>query len=300
MAWIAIHFVVPGDRVERMSDALFEGGALSVDAADGHADTAAETPIFGEPGATLSPWPATRLTALFPAGADATMLVRRALAACGIDGQVELHAGRVDDADWVRLTQDQFQPLRISDRLWVVPTWHTAPDPDAVNVVLDPGVAFGTGSHPTTRLCLAWLARKIAGGERVLDYGCGSGILAIAAMKLGAREAVGVDIDPQAGVAAARNADENRIAARFVAPDAERGGEYDIVVANILSNPLQALAPLLAARVRRGGCLALSGILEPQAQHVAASYASVLHLAPAAVLDGWVLLTGSRPASLAA
>ena len=218
-------------------------------------ETAAETPIFGEPGATVSPWPARAS----PHCSRRTPRPRRSCGArwpaAGLDGDVELHAGRVDDADWVRLTQDQFQPIRISDRLWVVPTWHTAPDPTAVNVVLDPGIAFGTGSHPTTRLCLEWLAGGIRGGERVLDYGCGSGILAIAAMKLGAAAAVGVDIDPQAVLAAARNAEQNRVAARFFGPAIEPGGEYDIVVANILSNPLKALAPLLASRVRPGGRL---------------------------------------------
>jgi ribosomal protein L11 methyltransferase len=295
LAWLAIHFVVPGDRVERASDALLEGGALSVDAADAQADTAAETPLFGEPGAAASPWPATRLTALYPAHVEATLLVRRALQAADLEADLELHSARVDDADWVRLTQHQFQPIRISHRLWVVPTWHAAPDPTAVSIVLDPGIAFGTGSHPTTRLCLEWLAGVISGGERVLDYGCGSGILAIAAMKLGAAAAVGVDIDPQAVLAAARNAEQNRIAARFLDPDADPGGEYDIVVANILSNPLKALAPLLASRVRPGGYLILSGILEPQAEDVATSYPSALRLMPCAVLDGWVLLAGQRP-----
>jgi ribosomal protein L11 methyltransferase len=295
LAWLAIHFVVPGERVEQVSDALLACGALAVDATDAQADTAAETPLFGEPGATLAPWPETRLTALFREDAQADTLVRMALRAAGLDRDYELHTGRLDDADWVRLTQDQFQPIHISDRLWVVPTWRTAPDPTAVNVALDPGIAFGTGSHPTTRLCLAWLATHIRGGERVLDYGCGSGILAIAAMKLGAAAAVGVDIDPQAVLAAIRNADQNRIAARFLGPDAESGDEYDIVVANILSNPLKALAPLLASRVRHGGHLILSGILEAQAGGVAASYEETLPLTPTAVLDGWVLLTGARP-----
>jgi ribosomal protein L11 methyltransferase len=268
---------------------------MSVDAADGWAETADETPVFGEPGATVSPWLATRLTALFPEGAEAAAVVRRALEVGGLETDVELNAGHVDDTDWVRLTQDQFRPIRISDRLWVVPTWHEAPEPTALNIALDPGIAFGTGSHPTTRLCLEWLANAIRGGERVLDYGCGSGILAIATMKLGAAAAVGVDIDPQAVLAAARNAEQNHVAAQFFDPPSEPAGVYDIVVANILSNPLKALAPLLASRVGPGGCLILSGILEPQAEGVVASYASELSLAPAAVLDGWVLLAGTRP-----
>ncbi len=295
MSWLSIQFVVPGDCVEQVSDVLLAGGALSVDAADSQAETPDETPIFDEHGATVTPWLATRLTALFPEGAEATAVVRRALEVGGLETDVELNAGHVDDTDWVRLTQDQFRPIRISDRLWVVPTWHKAPDPTALNIALDPGIAFGTGSHPTTRLCLEWLANGIRGGERVLDYGCGSGILAIVTMKLGAAAAVGVDIDPQAVLAAARNAEQNHVAAQFFDPPSEPAGAYDIVVANILSNPLKALAPLLASRVRPGGCLILSGILEPQSEDVVTSYSRELSLAPAAVLDGWVLLAGTRP-----
>ncbi len=294
MAWLAIQFVAPGERVDELSDELLASGAVSVDAADSGADTDAETPMFEEPGETLAPWPAARVTALFPEGAPAQALVQQALASCGLAEAVDLQARRVDDTDWVRLTQDQFQPIRITDRLWIVPTWHVLPDPTAINVVLDPGIAFGTGSHPTTRLCLQWLAEAIGGGEHVLDYGCGSGILAIAAMKLGAGAAAGIDIDPQAVLAATRNAEQNRVAAHFAGTDGEPAGEYDIVVANILSNPLKALAPLLTSRVRPGGWLILSGILEIQAEDVAASYGPVLHLAPVAMLDGWGLLAGQR------
>jgi ribosomal protein L11 methyltransferase len=294
VSWLAVQFVAPGERVEELSDLLLASGALSVDVADSTAGTAAETPIFDEPGATLAPWPAARMTALFAEDAPAVRLVQHALAACDLDDAIQLHAAPVDDADWVCVTQDQFQPIRIAERFWIVPTWHAPPDPGAVNIVLDPGIAFGTGSHPTTRLCLQWLADTIRGGERVLDYGCGSGILAIAAMKLGAAAVAGVDIDPQAVLAAARNAEQNRIAAQFTGPNGEPAGAYDIVVANILSSPLKALAPLLTSRVRPGGWLALSGILESQAAEVAASYAPACALAPAAVLDGWALLVGRR------
>jgi ribosomal protein L11 methyltransferase len=265
-----------------------------VDACAADAGDPTEAPIFGEPGATVAPWRATRLTALFAEDADAVGTARQAVRESGLDAELEVGEGRVEEADWVRLSQEQFQPIRISDRLWVVPTWHEAPDPTAVNIVLDPGIAFGTGSHATTRLCLEWLIGAVGGGERVLDYGCGSGILAIAGMKLGAAQAVGVDIDPQAVLAAARNAEQNRIAAQFFGPEAEPSGEYDMVVANILANPLKLLAPLLASRVRRGGHLILSGVLEQQAEDVAQSYAGRIDLAPAAVLDGWVLLAGRR------
>jgi ribosomal protein L11 methyltransferase len=293
--WQSVTFLVPGDAADRVSDALLNGGAMSVDAADGSADSESEVPIFGEPDAVSRPWTATRLTALFPEHADSASIARIALLSGGVESATVLEQGRVEDADWVRRTQQQFPPIQVSPMLWVVPTWHVAPDPSAVNIALDPGAAFGTGSHPTTFLCMEWLASHIAGGERVLDYGCGAGILAITAMKLQAGEAIGVDIDPQAVLVAARNAEQNRIAARFLGPDALPAGEFDVVIANILANPLKALAPLLAARFRRGGFLILSGILEQQAGDVATSYAAALALRPAAVLDGWVLLAGRRP-----
>jgi len=292
--WQSIAFVVPADAVEAVSDALLGGGAIAVEAADGNIGTGAEIPIFGEPGAAPQLWARTRLTALFPQDSDGASIARIALACAGLDSTVQLDREWIADTDWVRHTQGQFQPIRLSQRLWIVPTWHEAPDAAAVNVVLDPGVAFGTGSHPTTRLCLAWLADHVAGDQQVLDYGCGSGILAIAAMKLGAAKAVGVDIDPQAVLAAARNAELNGVAADFVSPDALAPGEFDIVVANILAHPLRALAPLLAARVRRGGWLVLSGVLERQAEDVAASYAETLPLSIHEVDEGWALLVGHR------
>jgi ribosomal protein L11 methyltransferase len=296
VAWQTITFVVSGDVAEAVSDALLEAGAVSVDLADDRAGSSSEQALFGEPGASLRPWPAVRLTALVGASADAATIAKTAFVSAGLEPAPAIKRGQLEDADWIRLTREQFRPIRISERLWVVPSWHAAPDPSAVNVVLDPGVAFGTGSHPTTRLCLEWLVQQIKGGERVLDYGCGSGILAIAAAKLGARTATGVDIDPQAVLAASGNAAQNRIDARFLGPDALAPGEFEIVAANILANPLKALAPLLTGRVRRGGHLILSGVLEAQAVDVAASFAPTVPLLPVAVSEGWVLLTGRRPA----
>lgn len=295
MAWQSVTFVVSGDVAEAVSDALLAVGAISVDAADDHAGSEGELPVFGEPGAAARLWSATRLTALLPETADADSIATSALVSAGVECAPAIERGRIEDADWVRLTQQQFRPIRITERLWVVPSWHEPPDPSAVNVLLDPGMAFGTGSHPTTRLCLEWLVQHLAGGERVLDYGCGSGILAIAAVMLGARAATGVDIDPQAVLAASKNAAQNRADARFLDPDDLAPGEFDVVVANILANPLKALAPLLASRVRRAGDLILSGVLESQAPDVAASYAPIITLVPAAVSDGWVLLAGRRP-----
>ena len=193
----------------------------------------------------------------------------------------------MEDNDWVRLTQAQFEPIRISQRLWIVPTWHTPSDPGALNITLDPGLAFGTGSHPTTRLCLRWLDANIRGGESVLDYGCGSGILAIAALKLGAASAAGVDVDAQAVQSSRDNAAANRVAAHFFLPDDAPRQQADIVVANILTNPLKLLAPLLASSARPGGRIVLSGILEEQADDVANLYAQWFDLAPAIVEDGW-------------
>ena len=202
--------------------------------------------------------------------------------------------GRLEDADWVALTQRQFEPIRAADRLWIVPTWHAAPDPGAVNVILDPGAAFGTGSHPTTRLCLAWLERTVRPGDQVLDYGCGSGILAIAALKLGAARAWGVDIDPLALEAARYNAQRNAVPLEVLDARSAVPGLSRVTVANILANPLRMLAPIIASHTQPGGAIALCGILEEQAPEVAAAYGAWAHLEVAARDSGWVLLAGVR------
>jgi ribosomal protein L11 methyltransferase len=201
----------------------------------------------------------------------------------------------VPEQDWVRLTQSQFDPIRISDRLWIVPSWHVAPDPAAINLELDPGLAFGTGSHPTTRLCLEWLEREVRPGATVLDYGCGSGILAIAAQKLGAGDTVGVDIDPAALTAAQDNATRNGVRLRIAHSSNDLTERFDRVVANILTNPLMLLAPLLVARLKPGGRIALSGVLESQAEQVVSAYAPHIVLSVGAVHEGWVRLEGTAP-----
>jgi ribosomal protein L11 methyltransferase len=220
--------------------------------------------------------------------------MQAATAALGLANVPDFALGRVEEENWVALTQAQFDPIRISGRLWIVPSWHEAPDPTAINLLLDPGMAFGTGSHPTTRLCLEWLERAQPEGKTLLDYGCGSGILAIAAAKLGAATVAGVDIDPQAITAARANAEKNGVTAQFDVSTEALAGQYDLVIANILANPLRVLAPALCGHVRSGGSLALSGILEAQAAEIIDIYAPWIPLAIADVQEGWVCLAGQR------
>jgi ribosomal protein L11 methyltransferase len=295
MPWLCATLLIPENAVDALSDALLEAGAVAVDVQDAAAGTPAERPIFAEPGeAPASGWALNRVSALFETAAEVNRLLAQALAASGLDAATAFSLGRVEDEDWVRLTQSQFQPLRITPRLWVVPSWHQPPDPDAINIALDPGVAFGTGAHPTTRLCLRWLAATVSAGDDVLDYGCGSGILAIAALKLGAASARGIDIDPQAVQAAQLNAARNDTQAQFLVADQAAVAPARIVVANILANPLTVLAPLLARLTLPGGHIALAGILADQADGVLAAYAGAFDMRRGDEDEGWVLLTGQR------
>ena len=291
MAWISLKLAAGQDEAEPLADALLEAGALSVSIEDRDLGTAAEAPQFGEPGmADPRAWRHNWVVALLDVDTDVASL----LAGLDLPADTEYLTEPVDDQDWVRLTQAQFDPIRITDRLWIVPSWHEAPNPDAISILLDPGLAFGTGSHPTTRLCLAWLADHLRPGESVLDYGCGSGILAIAAARLGAGRVIGVDIDPQAVSAARDNAERNHVEVGFLLPDDLSDGSHDVVVANILTNPLKALMPLLAGRVRPGGRIILSGILAEQADEVVALYSTHHHMHLEKTEEGWALLTGIR------
>jgi ribosomal protein L11 methyltransferase len=295
VTWIAVELTIGTDAAERLADALFEVGALSVDVADADAGTDHEQPLFLEPGADARPgWGSNRLTALFAGDVDAPAMVAEAAALAGLSPLPALHSYPVEEQDWVRVTQAQFEPIRVSGKLWIVPSWHAAPDPAAINIVLDPGLAFGTGSHATTRLCLDWLVSSLKAGSRVIDYGCGSGILAIAAAKLGAGEVIGVDIDPQALESSRYNARENRVSAAFVPADAPAPAPADVVLANILSGPLRVLAPMLAQLVRPGGSIVLSGILAPQAAELSEIYGAWFDMRPAAEHEGWVRLEGVR------
>ncbi len=297
MPYLAIVFETQGADADAWGDALLDAGALCVDLTDPRADTKTEQPLYGEPGDPPGErWPACSLTALFERDADVPAALAAAAAAIGRTSPPCLRR-EVAEQDWVRLAQAQFAPIRIADGLWIVPSWCEPVDAAALNLIVDPGLAFGTGSHPTTRLCLAWLASELAAGESVLDYGCGSGILAVAAARLGARSVVGTDVDPQAILASEANAAVNRAAARFVPPDAlDAAGcdRFDVVVANILTNPLRLLAPALAARVRPGGRIVLSGILDTQVDDVAAAYRDWFKIALWKADEGWVALVGTR------
>ncbi len=295
MSWLSLSVHAEADYAEALSEALLARGALSVDMLDADADTPDEQAIFGEPGEpTSAVWQHNLVNALFESNADVAGILQASFAELGIAPLPQHRIEKLEENDWVRLTQAQFDPIRISPRLWIVPTWHTPADPAAINIVLDPGLAFGTGSHPTTRLCLRWLDNNLRGAESVLDYGCGSGILAIAAMKLGAASAIGVDVDAQAVQASRDNAEANQVRADFYLPDGIALAQYEIVVANILTNPLRALAPLLAGTTRSGGRIVLSGILAEQAQDVMRIYQQWFDLAPAVLEDGWCCLSGVK------
>ena len=295
MPWQSVRILVDSKQAEPLSDALMEVGALSVSLEDADAGTVDETPLFGEPDhPTAELWPHSIAVVLLDEDADVAETLAAAAKQAGIPAPTDYTIETVAEQDWVRLTQSQFDPIPISPRLWIVPTWHEAPDSRAINLKLDPGLAFGTGSHPTTRLCLRWLDAHLQGGETLLDYGCGSGILAIAAAKLGAARVEGVDIDPQAVTASHDNAELNNVAAHFCLPSDLAPSQYDVVVANILTNPLKGMAPLLAGRVLPGGRLVLSGILAEQAEDVMAVYSDWIVFDPPAIDEGWVRLTGVK------
>ena len=284
------------ERAEELSDALIELGALSVSVEDADADTPDEQPLFGEPGLTpeRTAWQHSRVIALIGDDQDPAVLLAAASNDLGLSDLPKYSLREVEEQDWVRLTQSQFDPIQIGERIWVVPSWHDAPDPNALVLELDPGLAFGTGSHPTTRLCMEWLEQSVKPGESLLDYGCGSGILAILAKKCGANPVIGIDIDPQAVESARHNSERNHADVTYGLPDDCPAGEFDIVVANILSNPLKLMASMLSSRVKPGGRIALSGILARQAEEVAQVYAQWIDISVWREHEGWVCLAGTR------
>jgi ribosomal protein L11 methyltransferase len=297
MNWTEIVIEVVRDHAEALSDALMDAGALSVSVEDADEGTDAERPLFGEPGMepTEAAWEHSRVVALASDDADYAAIVAEAAVACGISTP-HFSLRLVAEQDWVRLTQSQFEPIHIGKNIWVVPSWHDAPDPNGLILELDPGLAFGTGSHPTTKLCMEWLEANAPQNLSVLDYGCGSGILAMVARKLGANPVCGVDIDPQAIESARYNSERNHCEINYYLPEefsnSAQAQTFDIVVANILSSPLKLMAPMLASRVAPGGHLVLSGILERQADEVAAAYAPFIQMSVWAQHEGWVALSG--------
>lgn len=301
MSWSEIVVEVARHHAEVLSDAMMEAGALSVSVEDADEGTDAERPLFGEPGMepTEAAWERSRVVVLTESTVAPDALIGEAIALSGIAltaRELPYVVRQVADQDWVRLTQSQFEPIHIGKNIWVVPSWHDAPDANALILELDPGLAFGTGSHPTTRLCMEWLEAHAPTQLSVLDYGCGSGILALVAKKLHAAEVMGVDIDPQANESARFNSERNQCDIAYFLPD-EFNQQYptrsfDIVLANILSGPLKLMAPMLCGRITAGGALVLSGVLAQQADEVIAAYAPFLSLSVWAERDGWVALTG--------
>lgn len=288
-----LRLMAPEDRVEMLSDALDALDALSVSVEDADAQTDAEQALFGEPG--MPPpkegWQRSRVIALFPDEAAAKEAASVLALQDFFDGCALLGVAPVPEQDWVRLTQSQFAPVEITPEFWIVPTWHEPPAQARQVIRLDPGLAFGTGTHPTTRMCLRWIARQGGfAGRRVLDYGCGSGILAIGAAKFGATDIDAVDIDEAAVASTTLNAEANGVRLNAGLPEAA-GGRYDVVLANILATPLKVLAPLLRSHVAPGGSLVLAGILDRQAEELREAYAPYAALEVGDSEDGWILMT---------
>ena len=290
-----LRLICPEDRVEPLSDALEALEALSVSVEDADADTDAERALFGEPG--LPPpaqsWSRSRMVALFGDEAQARDAARLLALQDFWEGCEVASIAPVPEQDWVRLTQSQFEPVPITPSFWIVPTWHEVPAGATEVIRLDPGLAFGTGTHPTTRMCLRWIAAHPPRGQRVLDYGCGSGILAIGAALHGAASVDAVDIDEAAVQATIDNASANGVQLVAGLPD-QASGVYDTVLANILATLLKVLAPLLCGHVAAGGALVLAGVLERQTAELQAAYQPWLALEVADAEDGWVLLVGRR------
>jgi ribosomal protein L11 methyltransferase len=287
---------LPESLVEPVSEALVdELDALSVSVEDADAGTDAEHALFGEPGmpAPRDGWQRSTVTALFETEAVATEAATLLRAQDWAAQMTVVALREVAEQDWVRLTQSQFAPVEITPSFWIVPSWHEAPPQAAQVIRLDPGLAFGTGTHPTTRMCLRWIATHAQPWSRVLDYGCGSGILAIGAALHGARAIDAVDIDPAAVESTRANAVANRVQLDAGLPDAAQGS-YPLVLANILATPLKLLAPLLSGHVAPGGHLVLAGILERQADELIAAYAPWLTIEVSDREEGWILMTGRR------
>lgn len=300
MAWLQLKASIAPEQAEWLEELLLAEGASAITLQDAH-----DEPVFEPDRGTTPLWSETVLTGLYDDLNEVEAMIERVRRAWAEqlpdDPAPQIEYELLADRDWEREWMDGFEPLRMGQRLWIVPSWHEAPDPDAVNLLLDPGLAFGTGTHPTTALCLGWLDAQDLAGRQILDYGCGSGILAIAALKLGAAMATGTDIDPQALQASRDNAIRNDVAEHELAlcypEQLDAGRRFPLVVANILAGPLVELAPTIAGHVAPGGRLALSGILEGQANAVLDAYREQgLTMDEPQLREGWVRLSGQRPA----
>ena len=295
MHWVLLSVEVDRAHAEDLADALLEHHVLSVEVSDADAGTARETPLFKESG-RVEPgaWERNLLSVLFADSVDPVQALSAACSAIGMRVPEESHIDSVSQRDWVREARQQFGPIEISSRLWIVPSWCKAPVPDVQVLKLDPGLAFGTGAHPTTWQCLRWLDENLGKGQSVLDYGCGSGILAIAAKRLGAGHVVATDIDLDAIEVSSRNALENGVAVDVLPPEGLRSERFDVVMANILASPLQLLAPVLAAHTSPGGRIVLAGILDAQGGALCAAYAEWFDLEERYRREGWTCLVGER------
>jgi ribosomal protein L11 methyltransferase len=294
MSWQLLKIQADATMAEALSDVLMGLGALSVGIEDADAESAQEAPIFGEPGMPEAAlWHNNTVSAMYDQSADLAAITRQAAAAIGLKS-LPYAIEAVPEQDWVRATQAQFTPIKIREQFWIVPSWHDVPQSEGISIILDPGLAFGTGSHPTTSLCLNWLIDHVSTGDSVCDYGCGSGILAIAAKKLGAAKVTGVDIDAQAIIASRQNALQNNVQVEFYLVDEMPDLNADILVANILSLPLKLLAPALADACREGGKITLSGILREQVNDVAQIYAEWFEMDAPVFLENWGLLSGVK------
>lgn len=293
MPWIQIKLNATADNAEAIGDMLMEEtGAVSVTFLD-----AQDTPVFEPlPGETRL-WGDTDVVGLYDAETDMNFVLEMLKNSPLIADDFAYKVEQLEDKDWEREWMENFHPMRFGRRLWICPSWREAPEPDAVNVMLDPGLAFGTGTHPTTSLCLEWLDGQDLAGKTVIDFGCGSGILAIAALKLGAEKVIGIDIDPQAILASRDNAERNGVADKlelFLPQDQPEGLTADVVVANILAGPLRELSPVIKSLVKDNGLLAISGVLETQAEDVASFYSDEIRLDPIAAREEWCRISGQK------
>jgi ribosomal protein L11 methyltransferase len=295
MAWLELEFCVPGPDVDHLSESLFSVGAISVDVTDADEGSAKEKAIFAEPGEIFElSWNANRVVALFDSDVDVTKVIKNLEEFVNVSQLSDYQVRTVEDQDWVRLTQKQFDPIQVTDRIRITPSWSDVGVPSDVEIVLDPGLAFGTGSHPTTRLCLQWLDQASVSERIVVDYGCGSGILGIVAKKLGSKGVFCVDIDENALIATEYNAQRNGVDVNIQSANDEFKVSADVLVANILSAPLTVLAAAFASIVRPGGRIALSGILVEQEDELCEVYQKQFDMKPFDRLEGWVCLEGVK------